>query len=100
MHEIPDQYSRMQIIMADNAVNSIIEAAVSVSLTVPREAFEQAIRAALSVDPLTHYVRGLDSFTDYMQRRSKHYQITERTDGWRERVVNNFNSANDEELKR
>lgn len=70
----PDDYSRMQHIMADNAVNAIIEA--SVNGVVTREAFEMTIRAALTANALYDAKHG----------------------GWRQRI--NFNSANDEELKR
>lgn len=96
MTNIPDQFERMQLIMADSAVNSIVDASVNSSLTNTREVFIQFLQAALAVDPLTHYVRGLDSYTDYMQKRSKHMPITK---GKWTRTVN-FNSANDEEIKR
>jgi len=34
---------------------------------------EIAVKTILAEDPLTHYVRGLDSWQDYLQRQSKHW---------------------------
>lgn len=33
------------------------------------------LRACISEDPLPHYVRGLESWQDYLQARSKHWPV-------------------------
>lgn len=85
----PDEFQRMQAILTDPAVINFFAA----GFTDTENSRVMALKAILTADPLTHYVRGLDSWQDYLQQRSKHYPI-------RERVRHNFNSANDEEIKR
>lgn len=68
-----DKFARMQNIMADPLLNTIIEASVNGITT--REAFQMAINRALEID-------------------DKRREIA----GWRARV--NLNSANDGEIKR
>lgn len=83
----PDEFTRMQAILTDESVRSFLDGQFTHTDT-----FQNVlIKAILTADPLTHYVRGLDSWQDYLQRRSKNYPI---------RRSSNFNSANDEEIGR
>lgn len=76
----PPTFSRIQFIMASNAVNSIIEATVNGG-HVNREAFRMAIENALLEAEIYDAKYGNKG-------------------GWRDRMERNFNSANDEEIKR
>lgn len=70
-------FTRKQYIMADNAVNAIIEASVNGVTT--REAFSMFYDAA--------EVAGVKYDAKYGN-----------VGGWRTRMLKNFNSSNDEEL--
>ena len=83
----PDQFTRAQIIMSDSAINAIADTYGD------RDVLVQFLTTALSIDPLTHYIKGLDTYTDYMQRQSKHLPIT--NGKWTRKI--NFNSSNDED---
>lgn len=72
-----DDHSRIQYIMADSAVNAIIEASTNGGHAT-RESFVMAIRAAFSAGA---------------EYDAKH-------GGWKTRMERNFNSANDEEKAR
>lgn len=83
----PDRAQRSNAILSDYAVQSFLAGEFTNTDT-----FRQVlIDAIIEADPLTHYVPGLDSWQDYLQKRSKNYPI---------RRSHNFNSANDEEIKR
>lgn len=89
----PDQYARMQIIMANDAIRAFVDGKdVETQLYV-----QTIISTALAVDPLTKYIAELDSFKEYQKQRSKHLPVT--TGKWAS-ITSNFNSANDEEIKR
>lgn len=73
-----EDFPRLQFIMADHGVNSVIEASIYGESPANRSQFEMAIRAALVANS---------------KYEAKH-------GGWRERMGKNFNSANDEEMGR
>lgn len=67
----PDEFTRMQAILSDPAVINFFSA----GFTDTENIRIMAIKAILTADPLTHYVRGLDSWQDYLQQRSKHWPV-------------------------
>jgi hypothetical protein len=67
----PDEAQRSNAILSDYAVQPFLAGEFTNTDT-----FRQVlIDAILKADPLTHYVRGVESWQDYLQQRSKHFPM-------------------------
>lgn len=79
--ELPTRQQRIDAWLADEAVKAILSNGYGDDYAKKVTLLHEIVKA----DALTHYVQGLDKWTDYEQRRSKNIPLAERTDGWRAR---------------
>lgn len=70
-HEPPTKQQRIEGLLADETVAVLLGIVYGNDHAKKHTLLDQII----SADPMTHYVKGLDTWSDYMQRRSKNYGV-------------------------
>lgn len=71
-HEPPTKQQRIEGLLADETVAVLLAIPYGNDYAKKYTLLDQFVRA----DPMTHYVKSLETFSERMQRRSKNYGVS------------------------